>query len=98
MHFIGFGALDGTKPYKFIWFGDIHGPKPYKFIAYLRLVTHFKFGVTPSLPLPPGFLIGGCYVSVWGLEAEDMGVVMSQFWAGRLRIWGLLCRSFWPGG
>ena len=26
-----------------------------------------------------------------------MGVVMSQFWGGRLRIWGLLCGSFRPG-
>ncbi len=24
--FIGFGAMDVTKPYKFIWFCDVHGP------------------------------------------------------------------------
>ena len=24
--FIGFGAMDVTKPYKSIWFGDSHGP------------------------------------------------------------------------
>ncbi len=27
-----------------------------------------------------------------------MGVVAWQFWGGRLRIWGLLCRSFEAGG
>ncbi len=27
--FIGSGAMDVTKAYKFIWFGDIHGLKPY---------------------------------------------------------------------
>ncbi len=32
--FIGFGAIDVTKPYKFIGFGDIHGPKPYEFIGF----------------------------------------------------------------
>ncbi len=42
--------------------------------------------------------IWGCYVAVLGREAEDMGVVMSQFWGGRLRIWGLLCGSFGAGG
>ena len=26
------------------------------------------------------------------------GAVMSQFWAVRLRIWGLLCGSCGPGG
>ncbi len=30
--FIGFGAMDVTKSFKFIWFGDIHGSKPYEFI------------------------------------------------------------------
>ena len=24
--FIGFGAMDVTKPYEFIWFGDTHTP------------------------------------------------------------------------
>ncbi len=28
---------------------------------------------------------------------EDMGVVMSQFWSWRLRIWGLSRRSLRPG-
>ena len=28
---VGFGDINGPKPYKFIGFGDIHGPKPYKF-------------------------------------------------------------------
>ena len=37
-------------------------------------------------------------MAVLGREAEDMGVVMSQFWAGGLRIWGLLCGSFRAGG
>ncbi len=32
--FIGFGALDVTKPHEYIGFGDIHGPKPYKFIRF----------------------------------------------------------------
>ena len=34
MHFIGFGAMDVTKPHKFIHFGDIHGPELYKFIGF----------------------------------------------------------------
>ena len=37
-------------------------------------------------------------MAVLGREAEDMGVVMWQFCAGRLRIWGVSCRSFVPGG
>ncbi len=28
-----FGAMDGTKPYKFIEFGAMDGTKPYKFIG-----------------------------------------------------------------
>ncbi len=32
--FIGFWAMDVTKPHKFIRFGSIHGPKPYNFIKF----------------------------------------------------------------
>ncbi len=32
-----------------------------------------------------------------GQEVEDMGVAMSQFWAGRLTMRGLVCRSFGAG-
>ncbi len=32
--FIGFGAMDVTKPYKFIRVGDIHGPEAYEFIWF----------------------------------------------------------------
>ncbi len=32
----------------------------------------------------------------WG--GKGYGVAMSQLWAGRLRIWGLLCGSFRAGG
>ncbi len=31
---LGFGDINGPKPYKFIGFGDINGPKPYKFIRF----------------------------------------------------------------
>ncbi len=31
--FIGFGAMDATKPYKFIGFGAMDATKPYKFIG-----------------------------------------------------------------
>ncbi len=30
--YLGFGAMDVTKPYKFIWFGDFHGPILFKFM------------------------------------------------------------------
>ena len=33
MGFIGFGAMDVTKPYKFIGFGALGTTKPYKFIG-----------------------------------------------------------------
>ncbi len=32
--FIGFGAVDGTKPYEFIGFGAMDGTKPYEFIGF----------------------------------------------------------------
>ncbi len=31
--FIGFGAMDVTKPYECIWLGDISDAKPYAFIG-----------------------------------------------------------------
>ena len=31
MNFIGFGAMDVTKPYEFIWFGAMDVTKPYEF-------------------------------------------------------------------
>ncbi len=51
-------------------------------------------------------------MAAWGWEPEDMavlcdnckpgcedvGVVMSQFWSGMLRTWGLLRKSFEAGG
>ncbi len=48
MNFIGFGAMEVTKPYKFIRFGAMGVTKPYEFIGfvtkpYLRFVTHFEF-------------------------------------------------------
>ncbi len=36
-------------------------------------------------------------MAVLGREAEDMAVVMLQFWGRRLGIWGLLWGSFRPG-
>ena len=38
----------------------------------------------------------GCYVAVCGQAAEDIGVVMWQFWGVRLRIGGLLCGNLKP--
>ncbi len=34
--FIGFGAMDVTKPYEFIGFGAMDVTKPYKFIGVCR--------------------------------------------------------------
>ena len=31
MNFIGFGAMDATKPYEFIGFGAMDATKPYEF-------------------------------------------------------------------
>ncbi len=34
MNFIGFGAIDVTKPYAFIGFGAIDVTNPYEFIGF----------------------------------------------------------------
>ncbi len=47
--FIGFGAMDVTKPYSlYIWFGDIHGPKPCEFIGFRWAFTSQTPGVLPG--------------------------------------------------
>ncbi len=32
--FVGFGAMDATKPYEFIGFGAMDATKPYEFIGF----------------------------------------------------------------
>jgi hypothetical protein len=34
MNYIGFGAMDVTKPYEFIGFGAMEVTKPYEFIGF----------------------------------------------------------------
>ncbi len=36
--FIGFGAIDVTKPYSFLWSGDVDGPKPNEVKRFRRLL------------------------------------------------------------
>ncbi len=54
-------------------------------------MLRFSFG-------PGGEGYGGCCVVVLDWEVEDMSVVMSLFWGGRMRLRGVLCSSFWAGG
>ncbi len=58
--FIGFGAMDVTKPDTFVWFGDIHGLKPYKsirfrwaFISQTPVVPLRIFGFWMSVEVDP---------------------------------------------
>jgi hypothetical protein len=60
--FIGFGAMDVTKPSKFTWFGDLHGLKAYKFIG-LRWAFISQTPVVLPVPGPdigvPGSISAG---------------------------------------
>ncbi len=42
---MGFGAMDGPKPYRFIGFGAMDGPRPYKLIGFgaIDVTKPYKF-------------------------------------------------------
>ncbi len=48
--FIGFGAMDATKPYKFIGFGAMDATKPYKFIGFGAMDAGLRSGHRTFLP------------------------------------------------
>ncbi len=44
--FIGFVALNVTKPCNSEWFGDMHGPKTFKFIGFSTSACQFTYSST----------------------------------------------------
>ena len=47
--FIGFGAMDVTKPYKFIEFGAMDVTKPYEFIRFGAIEQRDDAGPDPEI-------------------------------------------------
>ncbi len=50
--FIGFGAMDVTKPYEFTGFGAMDVTKPYEFIGFGELFWHLAWAQFVSPPVP----------------------------------------------